>query len=262
MALLSKKGRTRRLALPRRQKRVLLCGLTLLAAAGLVLLCTRILRSWMGGLGGSGTVAAVGLQPLRPPAAPLSLLPREIWAGGALPAADDAPHPDPATVRSLLKHSEVRQLMALCGRCLTHSLTNVLVGHDLAQWVFVSTGDIPDEWIRDAAVQMGIYLPRVARQPALRRLIEGAIRTQAFFITQDPYANSFNHRWAWVYPSVRGRAMYTLLYYSQVAGEQSDTNHYVLKCESACVCQVAPRQRVRQGRAAAGARGVGGVSQL
>jgi hypothetical protein len=27
------------------------------------------------------------------------------------------------------------------------------------------------------------------------QLVEGAIRTQAFFILQDPYANSYNRKW-------------------------------------------------------------------
>lgn len=31
---------------------------------------------------------------------------------------------------------------------------------------------------------MGIYMPRVRRRPALRRLVEGTLRTQALFITQ------------------------------------------------------------------------------
>lgn len=38
--------------------------------------------------------------------------------------------------------------------------------------------------IRDSSVQMGIYIPRVRRRPALRQLVEGTLRTQALFITQ------------------------------------------------------------------------------
>jgi hypothetical protein len=142
----------------------------------------------------------------------------------------------PPQVRALLSDAERRQLAALCGRCLYHSLTNVLVGHDLGYWVFVATGelekhspcyictsystlslnlvpwcapstshptarpappagDIPDMWIRDSSVQLAIYLPRAPRRPALRRLIEGALRTQAFLITQDPYANAYASAW-------------------------------------------------------------------
>ncbi|EIE24364.1 hypothetical protein COCSUDRAFT_14826 [Coccomyxa subellipsoidea C-169] len=50
-------------------------------------------------------------------------------------------------------------------------------------------------WIRDSAVQLSIYFPRIAQRPALRRVIEGAIRAQAFYILQDPYANAFSQRW-------------------------------------------------------------------
>ncbi len=50
--------------------------------------------------------------------------------------------------------------------------------------VFVATGDIDDMWIRDSAVQLSIYFPRITGRPALRRVIEGAIRAQAFYILQ------------------------------------------------------------------------------
>lgn len=39
-------------------------------------------------------------------------------------------------------------------------------------------------WIRDSSVQLGIYLPRIDRHPALRYVVEGGIRTQAYFILQ------------------------------------------------------------------------------
>ena len=50
-------------------------------------------------------------------------------------------------------------------------------------------------WIRDSAVQLSIYFPRMAAKPALRRVLEGAIKTQAFYIAQDPYANSYSSHW-------------------------------------------------------------------
>jgi len=43
---------------------------------------------------------------------------------------------------------------------------------------FVATGDIPFMWIRDSAVQLGALMPRTAKHPALRLLVEGAVRTQ------------------------------------------------------------------------------------
>ena len=61
--------------------------------------------------------------------------------------------------------------------------------------VFVATGDIDDMWIRDSSVQLSVYFPRISRRPALRRVLEGAIRTQAFLILQDPYANAYSADW-------------------------------------------------------------------
>lgn len=43
---------------------------------------------------------------------------------------------------------------------------------------FVATGDIPFMWIRDSAVQLGVLVPRIPQRPALRLLVEGAVRTQ------------------------------------------------------------------------------------
>lgn len=121
------------------------------------------------------------------------LLP-EVWARGPI----DLGHRDAETVvrtRALLGNETLREFGALCGRTLYHSLTYGATAHDLGHWVFISTGDIPDMWIRDSAVQMGIYLGRIRSRPALRRLVEGALRTQAFFITQDPYANAYSSSW-------------------------------------------------------------------
>jgi meiotically up-regulated gene 157 (Mug157) protein len=61
--------------------------------------------------------------------------------------------------------------------------------------VFVATGDIDDMWIRDSSVQLATYFPRMASRPALKRVLEGAMRTQAFYITQDPYANAYGEAW-------------------------------------------------------------------
>lgn len=54
-----------------------------------------------------------------------------------------------------------------------------------------TAGDINSMWIRDSAVQIGIYLPRIKKHPALRMVIEGAIRAQAFFILQVGSMNDF-----------------------------------------------------------------------
>jgi uncharacterized protein len=57
----------------------------------------------------------------------------------------------------------------VCGRCLYHTLSKYVsarvTGHEL---VYVATGDIDAMWLRDSAVQVGPYLPRIAERPLLR----------------------------------------------------------------------------------------------
>lgn len=119
--------------------------------------------------------------------------PREVWAGGW----NNRPNRDNLTseVRNLLGGESVAKLAMLCGRVMYNTLTHSITSHGLDDWAFVSTGDIPEMWIRDSAVQMAIYIPLLRRRPALRRLLEGTIRTQAYFTVQDPYANSFYSKW-------------------------------------------------------------------
>ncbi|WIA23260.1 hypothetical protein OEZ85_000031 [Tetradesmus obliquus] len=50
-------------------------------------------------------------------------------------------------------------------------------------------------WIRDSAVQMASYFPRISKRPAIRQVLEGAIRAQSYFILQDPWANAYNPRY-------------------------------------------------------------------
>lgn len=83
-----------------------------------------------------------------------------------------------------LNRTELAELQALCGRCLYHSLYKVVIGHHFGSRVFVATGDIAEMWLRDSSVQLGGLLPRIAAHPGFRGLVEGAIRVQAFFITQ------------------------------------------------------------------------------
>lgn len=102
----------------------------------------------------------------------------------------------PCQVREALDDQSKDEVQALCGRTLYHSLTRGFVKADpLGEWTFVATGDIPDMWIRDSSVQIGAYLPKIKHHPFLRGLIQGTLRTQAFLIVQDPYANAFSPKW-------------------------------------------------------------------
>jgi meiotically up-regulated gene 157 (Mug157) protein len=55
----------------------------------------------------------------------------------------------------------------------------------------VVTGDIPAMWLRDSSAQVWPYLPLAAKDPALRRLLEGIVRRQTRCLLVDPYANAF-----------------------------------------------------------------------
>lgn len=112
----------------------------------------------------------------------------EIWALGP----PDALTEQQQALAAALGPEVLSDLKQLCGRCLYRTLTSYVRVHDFGRVSVVLTGDIPAMWIRDSAVQMATYLPRITRRPALRAGIEGAIRAQAYFILQDPWANAYN----------------------------------------------------------------------
>lgn len=145
---------------------------------------------------------SVPVAPPAPPAAPQSenfnLPPLEQWPDVELWASGTS-----YSSRSLadrltteLGGDTMKQLEELCGRCLFHTLlegrTQVF---GMGSSAFVATGDIFDEWLRDGAVQLGVFLPRLANIPGLRNLVDIAIKTQAYYLLQDPWANSFSQQW-------------------------------------------------------------------
>ena len=56
---------------------------------------------------------------------------------------------------------------------------------------FIVTGDITAEWLRDSTNQLQGYQALAAKDPALDKLILGAINTQAEYVFQSPYCNAF-----------------------------------------------------------------------
>jgi meiotically up-regulated gene 157 (Mug157) protein len=112
----------------------------------------------------------------------------EIWAQGP-PEGMTA---EQQQLVEALGPAVLSDLKQLCGRCLYRTLTSYVRVHSFGRVAVVLTGDIPAMWIRDSAVQMATYLPRITRRPALRAAVEGSIRAQAYFILQDPWANAYN----------------------------------------------------------------------
>jgi hypothetical protein len=61
--------------------------------------------------------------------------------------------------------------------------------------VYVSTGDIPAEWLRDASAEVRPYLYFAKSDPAAAKLIAGVIAREAKYINVDPYANAFRENY-------------------------------------------------------------------
>ena len=72
-------------------------------------------------------------------------------------------------------------------------ILNAVISYSLLSPFFLR--DLPLMWIRDSAFQIGILLPRLKERPALRPVVDGGLRAQAFYILQDPYANGYYPEW-------------------------------------------------------------------
>ncbi len=57
--------------------------------------------------------------------------------------------------------------------------------------VYIKTGDIPAEWLRDASVQVRPYLFFAKSDEPTRVLLRGAIARMGKYLQVDPYANAF-----------------------------------------------------------------------
>lgn len=56
---------------------------------------------------------------------------------------------------------------------------------------FIVTGDINAEWLRDSTNQLAGYMPLLRKDAKLRKLVLGAISTQAGYVIESPYCNAF-----------------------------------------------------------------------
>jgi len=56
---------------------------------------------------------------------------------------------------------------------------------------FIITGDIIAEWLRDSTNQLRPYQALAAKDPAIERLLLGAVNTQAEYVIESPYCNAF-----------------------------------------------------------------------
>jgi meiotically up-regulated gene 157 (Mug157) protein len=57
--------------------------------------------------------------------------------------------------------------------------------------VYVKTGDIPAEWLRDSSAQVAPYLLFAKEDPQVAAFLRGVMLRQARALARDPYANAF-----------------------------------------------------------------------
>jgi uncharacterized protein len=60
---------------------------------------------------------------------------------------------------------------------------------------YVSTGDIPAEWLRDASAEVRPYLYFAKSDPAIAKFLARVIAREAKYINVDPYANAFRENY-------------------------------------------------------------------
>lgn len=91
--------------------------------------------------------------------------------------------------KSKLKDPDLARLFE---NAFPNTLDTTIQWHDTNMpRTFISTGDIPAEWLRDSARQLSVYQKFITMDESLLTLIKGAILQQAEYIIDDPYCNAF-----------------------------------------------------------------------
>lgn len=97
-----------------------------------------------------------------------------------------------AMINSWKPHFISSNISKLFENCLPNCLDTTIVHTSGDEDTFVITGDINAMWLRDSTNQLSPYVPMAKRDPALKRMICGAIRRQTRLVLTNRYANAFN----------------------------------------------------------------------
>ena len=89
-------------------------------------------------------------------------------------------------------HSENPALQSLFRNALRSTYESAFAMADGT--VYIKTGDIPAEWLRDSSAQARPYL-FFATDPQVANFLRGVIERQARSIVRDPYANAFTYEY-------------------------------------------------------------------
>jgi meiotically up-regulated gene 157 (Mug157) protein len=106
----------------------------------------------------------------------------------SLASATSSALPNLQTLAPALKNPDT-SLLDIYSAALKNLDTQFVLSNDGT--VYVSTGDIHAEWLRDSSVQTRAYLLFAAANADAAALVKGVVLRQARSIAIDPYANAF-----------------------------------------------------------------------